>query len=1256
MSTPRYGAPGRSSEEAAKWLTACLDVSRWAKENRMKHITRFLGFVVAAFSLLAVQNAQGQLVDSPWPMFQHDPLHTGRTTFVGPASNEVAWTSQEQGVVCSTPTVGSDGTIYVLSGDGSLYALYPGGAVKWKYHHGDPFYTDGIRSPTLAADGTIYFASGGPIFSGTFLFAISRDGTLKWKYPLASFPSEQERSSPALAQDGTVYVGSESGVLFAVNPNGTLKWQFKVDDDVNASPAIATSGTIYFRSDDGYLYALNPNGTLKWRFQLGPPGSSTQRSSPSVGSDGTVYIGSSSSLSPAKVFALNPDGSLKWSCCSGYYMQGGHGTPAIGSDGTLYVPDGLGLWAIDKDGSRRWTFSLGNHNYTSAIVDGEGTIYCSSKEEFFAVSPDGALKWMYDPPESIYSSPAIDSSHRLYFGAGRLYALAKPSTGETPDLAIAAITFDSVATSVGGRVQIRAAVQDLSGQAAARCQVTFYYDSTSNLIGTSSVYVPTGQTGYGSVVWNTQNFEVRDYPIIAVISDSDPPESDTSNNEAHASYRLYATIQSRIDSAQIGDTVCVDPGTYYECITLKNDVRVWSIRGPEETILDGQQECTVVSAPELQTTAVLDGFTITNGNGTWGGGVSIYRGGATIRNNAIVGNTAFCGGGVYMIGSLEYPNPIIANNLIMGNDADLGDAIYANNSWARLLNNTVVNNGAGSGDGTQAIGFYSSSPTIKNCIVWGNGDDLSGTAVATYSDIEDGDPGTGNISADPKFVDPANGDFHLQAGSPCIDTGDPGSPADPDGTRADMGAYYYQPAFLLVPSVAHAPGANSTQWRTNLVMANRNATSVSAVLTLYSYETGATMQVRNVALAAGETVEWEDVLVSLFGLSASTSNKGSIHISSNHPPFASSRTFNQGTTGTFGQYCPALKSKDAITDGQTGTILQLKKTSAFRSNLGVQNLGASSVSVAVKLYNGGGVQVGSTLTRSIAGNAYYQWDDVFAKAGAAGEPIAYATVKVGTPGGRVWAYGSVVDNATGDPTTIPALTGPPAGPYLVPSVAHAPGTSNTQWRSNLAVANRNATLVSVTLTLYSYETGATMQVRNAALAAGETVEWEDVLVTLFGYPTTASVKGSILIASTAPVLATSRTFNQAAAGTFGQYCPALESRDAITDGQAGTILQLKKTSAFRSNLGVQNLSASSVSVAVKLYNGGGVQVGSTLTRSIAGNAYYQWDDVFARAGAAGEPIAYATVEVLTEGGRVWAYGSVVDNATGDPTTIPVLVN
>jgi hypothetical protein len=58
-----------------------------------------------------------------------------------------------------------------------------------------------------------------------------------------------------------------------------------------------------------------------------------------------------------------------------------------------------------------------------------------------------------------------------------------------------------------------------------------------------------------------------------------------------------------------------------------------------------------------------------------------------------------------------------------------------------------------------------------------------------YSDVSEVWPGTSNIVADPLFANVAGHDFHLQTNSPCIDTGDPASQADADGSRADMGAF-----------------------------------------------------------------------------------------------------------------------------------------------------------------------------------------------------------------------------------------------------------------------------------------------------------------------------------------------------------------------------------------------------------------------------------------------------------------------------------
>ncbi len=373
--------------------------------------------------------------NSPWPMFHGNLQHTGRSPYdTSHVNGTVKWTFETGGAIESSPVIGPDGTIYVGSHDGKLYAINPDGTEKWRFNAGTPEYDERwdvykaiISAPAVASDGTIYIHS-----IGDYLFAVNPDGTEKWRFNIKWHYDFW--SSPTIGPDGTIYIGSartdEASLmgLFAINPDGSEKWRFIISSGVPSVSAIGTDGTVYVGGADpvtnkGRVYAINPDGTEKWQFIT----ELWMESSPTIGPDGMIYIGSKE----GNVYAINPDGTEKWRFATG---DGVSAVPAIGSDGTIYI----GSWdyyfyAINPDGAEKWRF-LTEAAYegvsSSAAIGADGIIYFGSNNgKFYALNPGGTEKWYYDTGTSIPGSPAIGEDGTIYVGAwdNKLYAFGGPS-------------------------------------------------------------------------------------------------------------------------------------------------------------------------------------------------------------------------------------------------------------------------------------------------------------------------------------------------------------------------------------------------------------------------------------------------------------------------------------------------------------------------------------------------------------------------------------------------------------------------------------------------------------------------------------------------------------------------------------------------------------------------------------------------------------------------------------------------------------
>lgn len=239
----------------------------------------------------------------------------------------------------------------------------------------------------------------------------------------------------------------------------------------------------------------------------------------------------------------------------------------------------------------------------------------------------------------------------------------------------------------------------------------------------------------------------------------------------------------------------------------------------------------VVTGSGTDTTAILDGFTITAGNANGhlvdghlsGGGMRNVNGSPAVINCTFIGSQAAYGGAMYNQG---LSSPVLANCTFSGNSAQYGGGICNRNAGSPSLVNCVISGNSAEGGGgiwnydrcnptltnctlsrnTASYGggiwSYYSDARITNCILWGDLPDeivfYDNEPIVTYSDVRGGWgvwPGEGNIYADPMFVNAAGGDYRLAPTSFCIDAGN-NSDVPPDTFDVDCDGDVNEPVPL----------------------------------------------------------------------------------------------------------------------------------------------------------------------------------------------------------------------------------------------------------------------------------------------------------------------------------------------------------------------------------------------------------------------------------------------------------------------------
>jgi outer membrane protein assembly factor BamB len=319
-----------------------------------------------------------------------------------------------------TPALSRDGaTVYVAfstgtgaAAKGTLFAVRApssgqDGQVVWQADLGPGTVQN---SPTLGPDGTLYIVNVGGVLSAID----ASTGNVKWTAQTGTGQAQFGQTvkvAPAVAQDGTVYTTSLTEGLYAISPpsgsgnQGSVKWTFNFSDHLGPTPLVS---------------APVPAPPQRGQDAVGSGASAT------IGPDGTIYCGANNS----NMYAVDPNGQQKWLYEAERELAGIWTTPALSQDAsTLYFGANKGgIYALNtRDGSLKWQFNIVGSVYSSLALDAAGTLYTGSTvgHVFALSSSDGERYADLDVSAPVWTAPSVRPDGSVVVGDrnGRILSL-----------------------------------------------------------------------------------------------------------------------------------------------------------------------------------------------------------------------------------------------------------------------------------------------------------------------------------------------------------------------------------------------------------------------------------------------------------------------------------------------------------------------------------------------------------------------------------------------------------------------------------------------------------------------------------------------------------------------------------------------------------------------------------------------------------------------------------------------------------------
>jgi photosystem II stability/assembly factor-like uncharacterized protein len=483
----------------------------------------------------------------------------------------------------------------------------------------------------------------------------------------------------------------------------------------------------------------------------------------------------------------------------------------------------------------------------------------------------------------------------------------------------------------------------------------------------------------------------------------------------------------------------------------------------------------------------------------------------------------------------------------------------------------------------------------------------------------------------------------------------------PDGRTLYAGQYgmgvfrydFADPNQVTLPVAASIHGRSGSFFHSDVRVFNPSvtqSTTVSATYRCFADPCG--LGSTTFSVGPRQVLSLDDAVTTLF---AAQETGGAIDFEGSSEIVVTSRLYTPlKPNPTVGQFVPGRAGAKALSGGiLPGLSHSANPLVGFRSNVGAYNPNDVPLVVTISLYDSSGNPLGA-ISESVGPKRAIQVSDIFRSVGVTADVTSGYGSLDGDGSHVFFAYASVVDNRSQDPTYI-ELADSTVVPntdvtLLVPAVASIHGQSATFFHSDLALLNPSrSTPLPVTLWYRCYlgscSPGGAQPIALTILPRQQLL-LEDVVQTIIGSPETA---GTLELDAPQSVIVSSRLYSPASgAPTLGQAVPALSEDDAVKSTVLTSLSNsVDPAKGFRTNVGAFNISSDPENVTFSLFDATGASLGSAL-RTVQPLSGVQINDLFSASGVH-QDVSNAYCTVNADGLHSFlAYASVVDNQSQDP--------